>query len=439
MSTVNPLFSEELLQHIWQFRLFNQQNLATVNGEPLYVVHPGELNRHAGPDFTGARLRIGGMEWAGNVELHYRTSDWRRHGHHRNPRYDNVVLHVVFEHDAPFHTAPCLELQHRIPKLMLKRYRALKESAAFVPCAPLLHRVNEDAWGPWKARLLHERLQRKANVLRGWLEQSRCNWEEVCFRAVAQGFGMPVNTAAFLELSFSLPFMVLARQRSCLPRLEALLFGQSGMLGGAFADAYPQELQREYRFLQHKYRLEPMAAHSWQWLRMRPSSFPTMRIACFAALLHNSPHLFSRLLETERLPEAESLFVVEPSAYWRHHYRFDIPAVRTNGLGKGTVQHLFINTVAPLLHLYGDYMGLPQYKQRALRFLQELPAENNRVLRGWAEEQVPAANAADSQALLQLKQSYCDTKNCLNCAIGERLLRGEEVWVCREGEEDDWM
>ncbi len=439
MTTVNPLFSEELLQHIWQFGLYNQHHLMTVSGEPVAVLHPGELNRNAGPDFTGARVRIGGMEWAGNVELHYRTSDWRRHGHQRNPRYDNVVLHVVFEHDAPFHTAPCLELGPRIPKLLLKRYQALRAGAAFVPCAPLLHRVEENTWEGWKPALLFARLQRKAAVLLRWLEQSRFNWEEVCFRAIAQAFGMPVNTAAFLELSFSMPFMVLARHRPHLHRLEALLFGQSGMLAGAFTDAYPQELQREYLFLRHKYRLEPMPAHQWQWLRMRPSAFPTMRIACFAALLHNSPHLFSRILETDTLSDAERLFFVEPSAYWREHYRFDIPAIRTAGIGKGTVHHLFINTVAPLLHLYGEYMGLPQYKQRALRFLRELPPENNRILRGWAEEKVAPANAGDSQALLQLKQEYCDRKRCLDCAVGRRLLRGEEVWACREGEEDEWM
>jgi hypothetical protein len=379
------------------------------------------------------------MEWAGNVELHYRTSDWRRHGHQRNPRYDNVVLHVVFEHDAPFDRAPVLELQNRIPKLLLRRYLALKESASFVPCAPLLHRVDEDTWARWKERLLHARLQRKADVLYRWLEQSRFNWEETCFRAIAQGFGMPVNTAAFLQLSFSMPFMLLARQRTQLPRLEALLFGQSGMLAGSFADDYPQALQREYQFLQHKHRLQPMHAHCWQWLRMRPSSFPTMRIACFAALLHNSPHLFSRLLETDGLEEAERLFFVEPSAYWHGHYRFDIPVERTAGIGKGTVHHLFINAVAPLLYLYGRYMGLPQYKQRAMQLLQQLPAENNRVLRGWVEEGVQPAHAGDSQALLELKQHYCEPKKCLECGVGVRLLRGEEVWACREGEEDEWM
>lgn len=422
--SVNPLFSEELLQYIWQSGLFNQQKLATIAGEPLTIISRGQLNRNAGPDFTAARIRIGPVEWVGNVELHYRTSDWRRHGHHRNPRYDNVILHVVFEHDSPWNDVPCLELQHRIPKVLLQRYQALKESETFIPCAPLLPRLQEHAWEPWKAELMEERLERKTGLLYNWLQQSRFNWEEVCFRAMAQGFGMPVNTEPFLQLALSMPFMLLARQRTHLHRLESLLFGQAGMLAGQFKDEYPQQLQQEYRFLQHKYQLSPMPAHGWNWLRMRPSSFPTMRIACFAALLHNTPHLFSRLLEVEEPSMAEQLFYVEPSPYWEDHYRFDIPSVRTAGIGKSTVLHILINAVVPLLYLYGKHMGLAAYKQKALYFLQQLPAENNRIIRGW-EELVPVSSAWDSQALLQLKHCYCEEKRCLQCGIGMRLLEDE--------------
>ncbi|GEP93839.1 DUF2851 family protein [Chitinophaga cymbidii] len=422
--SVNPLLSEELLQYIWQSGLFNQQELSTVAGEPLTIISRGQLNRNAGPDFTAARIRIGAVEWAGNVELHYRTSDWRKHGHHRNPRYDNVILHVVFEHDVPSHDAPCLELHHRIPKLLLQRYQTLKESEAFIPCAPLLSRLQEQAWTPWKAALMEERLERKTGLLFNWLQQSRFNWEEVCFRAMAQGFGMPVNTEAFLQLALSLPFMLLARQRPHLLRLESLLFGQAGMLAGQFRDAYPRQLQQEYQFLQHKYRLEPMPAHGWNWLRMRPSSFPTMRIACFAALLHQTPHLFSRLLELEDPSAAEQLFHAAPSPYWEDHYRFDIPSVRTAGIGKSTILRIIVNVVIPLLYLYGKHMGLAVYRQRALHFLQQLPAENNRIIRGWSDL-VPVASAWDSQALLQLKQYYCEEKRCLGCGIGMRLLEDD--------------
>lgn len=419
--SVDPLFPEELLQYIWQSGLFNHCELATIAGEPLNIISRGRLNRNAGPDFTAARIRIGDVEWAGNVELHYRTSDWHRHGHHRNPRYDNVILHVVFEHDSAWKDMPCLELQHRIPKVLLQRYQALKESEAFVPCAPMLARVPEPAGIGWKAELMEERLERKVGMLYNWLQQSRFNWEEVCFRAMAQGFGMPVNTEAFLELALSMPFMLLARQRAHPDRLEALLFGQAGMLTGQFEDAYPQQLQAEYRFLQHKYQLQPMPAHGWNWLRMRPSAFPTMRIACFAALLHQTPHLFSRLLEMESADQVEQLFYVAPSPYWADHYRFDIPSVRTAGIGKGTVQHMLINAVIPLLYLYGKHMGLAVYRERALHFLRQLPAENNRVVRGW-KQHVPVNSAWDSQALLQLKQYYCEEKRCLECGIGRVLL-----------------
>lgn len=431
---VDPLFPEELLQHIWQFGLFNQHHLATMAGEPITIIRAGTLNRDAGPDFTAARISIGGVEWAGNVELHYRTSDWRKHGHQRNPRYDNVILHVVFEHDASVVDIPCLELQQRIPKMLLRRYQQLKASAAFVPCAPLLHRVAEDVWESWRGKLLRERMERKTGVFMNWLQQNHFNWEEVCFRAMAQALGMPVNTSAFLQLAQSMPFVLLARQRQHLQRLEALLFGQAGMLSGTFKDAYPQQLQEEYLFLQHKHQLEPLPSHGWHWLRMRPSSFPTMRIACFAALLHNTPHLFSRILETEELAALEKLFVVAPSAYWEDHYRFDIPAIRTAGIGKATVHHILINTVIPLLHLYGKHMGLPQYQQRAMKFLQQIPAENNRIIRGWAAENTIATSAWDSQALLQLKQYYCEEKRCLDCTVGKRLIRGADVNECREDE-----
>ncbi|WP_343303385.1 DUF2851 family protein [Chitinophaga niabensis] len=440
---VDPLFSEELLQHIWQFGLFDQRHLSTIKGEPISIIKAGTLNRDAGPDFTAARVRIGGVEWAGNVELHYRSSDWRKHGHHRNQRYDNVILHVVFEHDTDALNIPCLELQQRIPKMLLKRYQQLKEEAAFVPCTPLLHRITEEDWQTWKGKLIRERFERKTSLFMNWLQQNHFNWEEVCFRAMAQGFGMPVNTEAFLQLAQSMPFVLLARQRPHLQRLESLLFGQAGMLAGSFKDAYPRQLQEEYRFLQHKHQLEPLPSHGWRWLRMRPSAFPTMRIACFSMLLHHTPHLFSRILETEDLPSLEKLFFVAPSPYWEDHYRFDIPAVRTAGIGKGTVHHILINTVIPLLHLYGKHMGLPQYQQRAARFLQQLPAENNRIIRGWAAENTIAASAWDSQSLLQLKQYYCEEKKCLDCMVGRRLIRGADVNECREDElgwtgEEEW-
>lgn len=423
---VNPLLTEELFQHIWQFRLFRQAGLATLEGEPVQIVHPGHHNRHAGPDFTAAQVRIGNTLWAGNIELHLSTSGWYRHGHQHNRQYGNVILHVVFEHDtAALQTdgIPCLELQQRIPKLLLRRYEQLQEAAAFVPCAGSARRVPALVWQGWKERLLIERWERKAAALQAWLLHNRYNWEEACYWAVAQSFGTPVNGIPFLQLAQSLPYNLLIRHKHSLLQLEALLFGQAGMLQEGLQGAYPQQLQQEYAYLRHKYRLQPIAPHAWKWLRMRPAAFPTIRIASLAALLHQGHHLFSRILDAEHVADLEKLFLAQPSEYWQQHYRFDVPVARTQRPGQQAVHNILINTVLPLLYLYGREKGMPYYQERALALIGQLPPENNHVTAGWEETGICPGNALDSQALLQLKQHYCNEKQCLRCAVGAKLLR----------------
>jgi len=427
IATINPLLTEELFQHIWQFRLFKTASLTTIDGVPVQIVHPGTHNHHAGPDFTAARIRIGNTLWAGNVELHLRTSDWYRHGHQHNGQYSNVILHVVFEHDVPNYDTdkmpPCLSLQELIPKLLLRRYEAFRQLAAFVPCEESARRVPGLIWHNWKERLLIERWERKITSLHSWLLQTGNNWEEVCYRAVAQSFGLPANGEPFLQLAQSLPHTLLARHRPSLMQLEALLFGQAGMLSGTFKDEYPRELQQEYNYLRYKYKLQPIPAYSWKWLRMRPASFPTLRIAALAALLHQAPHLFSRILETESVGRFEQLFSAQPSAYWQEHYRFDGPVSQPRSQGRLAIHNILINTILPLLFLYGREKGQRYYQDRALQFMETLPAEENKISSAWEEAGIEQHNALDSQALLELKQHYCDEKRCLQCAVGAKLLR----------------
>ncbi|MGE7774460.1 DUF2851 family protein [Chitinophaga sp. NPDC101104] len=435
---VDPLCPESLLQFIWLSGRFNTERLATVAGEPLEILHPGQLNRHAGPDFSAARIRIGPLLWAGNVEIHYRTSDWLRHGHQHDRRYDRVILHVVFQHDADTGNIPVLELQPRIPKILLRRYRALMDNADELPCSRLLARVPDSAWEDWLARLAAGRMERKAGVYLGWLKQTGSNWEEVCLRAVAACFGMPVNTDAFRELMAATPWRALSRSRHNALSLEALLFGQAGLLPEDPKEPWPAKLGEEYRFLCRKYGLESMAPHAWHWLRMRPSSFPTMRIACLAALLHKEPHLFSAMLDNESPESLEALLIVQPSAYWDDHYRFGIPSVRTASMGRQAVRHVLINAVAPLLYAYGQYLKSETLQRRALALWQALGAESNRILRAWAREGVEARSAGESQALIELRQQFCDEKKCLDCRIGKGLL-GDEHWLSSElGEEAGW-
>ncbi len=425
--SISPLLTEELFQHIWQFRLFSNSNLTTTEGEPVQVLYPGLHNHHAGPDFTAAKIRIGATLWAGNVELHLRTSDWYRHGHQHNGQYSNVILHVVFEHDVEFYDTskmpPCVELQQHIPKMLLRRYDTLRQEAGFIPCEYAAAQVPDLIWHNWKERLLVERWERKTATLQAWLLQTKQNWEEVCYLAVAHSFGMPVNETAFVQLAQSLPHNLLARHRPSLMQLEALLFGQAGMLQDTFADAYPQELQKEYAYLRHKYKLQPIPVHLWKWLRMRPASFPTLRLAGLAALLHQSPNLFSRILEAESITALEQLFTVQPSAYWQEHYRFDGPPTQTRCPGRLAVRNVLINTILPILFLYGREKSMSYYQDRALEFMETLPAEENKISQGWEDIGVKQHNALDSQALLQLKQQYCDGKQCLKCAIGAKLLR----------------
>jgi hypothetical protein len=423
---VAPLLTEELFQHIWLFRLFTQTGLATVEGEPVQIIHPGYLNTHAGPDFTAARIRIGNKIWAGNVELHLRTSDWFKHGHQHNLQYQNVVLHVVFEHDVHvpglWHI-PCLELQQFIPKVLLHRYAYLKHAATFVPCANSAAKVPVLVWESWKERLLAERLERKSAVMQEWLQKNKYDWEEVCYWALARSFGSPANGELFLQLARSLPYHLLLRHRHDRMQLEALLFGQAGMLEGAFEDDYALTLQREYAFFRHKYQLQPLPGQLWKWLRMRPASFPTIRIAAFAALLHQHTHLFSQLIAFRELPLLEQWLDIPLTGYWETHYRFGVPVAQTRRPGRMAMHNILINTVLPLLYLYGSERDSSDHLETAVRLMGELPPEDNVVIRGWEDSGVTANNAGDTQALLELKQLYCEEKRCLQCAIGARLLR----------------
>lgn len=422
---VNPVLTEELLQYIWQAGLFNQDKLQTITGEPVRIIKPGILNRNTGPDFSGALVRIGNIIWAGQVELHLQSSGWRKHGHHRDLQYQNVILHVVFEQDmqeADLPNMACIELQDRIPKLLLERYHHLMRTASFVPCGNMARHVPSLVWAGWKERLLAERWERKTAIFREWLEQTHYNWEEVCYRGIAQALGMPVNATPFLQLVQQLPHQLLSRHKPNLFQLEALLFGQAGLLQAPAPDAYSQKLLQEFTHLQHKYKLRPMAPHLWKFLRMRPSSFPTLRLATLAAIIHQTSHLFSRILETEHIQELEKLFFVQPSPYWQQHYRFGKSMDKPAGIGQQMVHNLLINTVCPLLYLYAQHNCISHLHEKALRFIEALPAENNSTTRHWDNLHIGGPSALDSQALLQLKQHYCDHKRCLDCAVGVKLL-----------------
>jgi uncharacterized protein DUF2851 len=417
--------NERLLQYIWQFRYFNKQELTTIAGEQLHILHPGNLNTNQGPDFLDAKIKIGDTTWAGNIELHIRSSDWELHRHSGDKNYKNIILHVVWQHDVDLHLPfSTLELNNRIPKLLLSKYDELMNEGNFIPCEKNLHSTSSIVWMTWKERLLVERLENKYQFILERLHQNKNNWEETFWWLLARNFGVKVNSDAFEKIARSLPVIILAKHKSQVHQTEALLFGQAGLLESDFTESYPILLQKEYRFLKSKYKLSPIIL-PLHFLRMRPSNFPTIRIAQLAMLVHYSSHLFSKLKESSSLKEVKDMFTVTTNDYWHYHYVFEeLSAFKEKHIGGQMINNLLINTVIPILFAYGHYNNEEPYKLKALAWLEQIEAEKNTITNGYSKIGIANKNAFDSQSLIQLKNEYCNKKRCLECAVGNSIIRG---------------
>ena len=420
--------NERLLQFIWQFQYFNKQQLATSQGEVLQIEKPGTWNHHQGPDFSEAIIRIGATKWVGNIELHLRSSDWFRHHHTADSNYSNIILHVVWEEDVPVYdrnnnVIPTLVLQNRITKMLLDRYRQMMETTVTVPCHSFLPVLSNLAWSAWKERLAAERLERRsANVLL-LLKQSNQHWEEVFWWLLAANFGIKVNTALFEQVAQSLSVTLLSKHKNQIHQLEALLFGQANLLSGEYTDEYALLLQREYRFLQKKYHLQPVNQQP-AFLRMRPAAFPTLRLAQLAMLVNNSSHLFSQVKEIKDIKKVLDLFMITANDYWHYHYHFDEATVyQPKHLGKQMAENILINTVIPVLFAYGLHSKEELYKDKAIHWLYQLTAERNQVTKKWEQLGIPHKSALDSQALIELTNNYCTVRRCLDCAVGNKILK----------------
>ncbi len=418
---------EELLHFIWQHRLFRKEGLRTVDGESVEVLTPGRPNEHDGPDFLGAQVRIGGVVWAGAVEVHLRSSDWYAHGHYEDPRYEAVVLHVVTEHDEEVRRSNGTVVPEVVltwDETLTGRFEALMQSRSWVACAGDLHRLDPFVVRHALGRILVERLEYHAARILSDLEETSRDWEEVLYRHLARGFGLKANAQPFYLTARSLPLRYLARHRDNLLQVEALLFGQAGMLEERiFGDEYYERLKIEYRHLRKKFSLEPVAEHMWQRMRMRPSAFPAVRLAEFARFVHREENIFSHIIANPRLKELEPLFHVTADGYWEEHFDLNKPSKKQRkSFGKEAFYLVLINIVIPFYFIYGRINDLPAYRERALEMLEELPAERNAVVRRWAEAGITADNAFYSQALIHLKNEYCNRRRCLECPLGQRLL-----------------
>jgi hypothetical protein len=418
---------EEFLQFIWKQGLFNKTGLKTTDGRLVEIINTGQPNTDSGPDFFNAKIRIGETTWAGNIEIHQKSSHWYRHHHNTDAAYDNVILHVVELNDSPVliksQALPTLVISYPIE--ILENYEQLLRSAKWIPCEEQLSKYDPFLIRFWFSALMIERLQSKTGDITAILEQNKNNWNETFYQLLARNFGMKTNAVPFELLAKSLPLQILSKHKNDLFQIEALLFGQSGLLNETLlGDDYFLSLRKEYSYLYKKYSLNGMESHLWKFMRLRPINFPTVRIAQLAMLIHHSSALFSRILETENPEDLRKLFDVKASAYWDNHYSFNKISKDNHpkSLGKTAFNNLVINTIAPLLFVYGDQHLDQGMKDRALLLLEKLEPESNQIIRKWEELGIESRTAFETQALLQLKNKYCDHKKCLNCQLGAKII-----------------
>lgn len=417
------MITERLLQFIWQFQYFNKSQLCVTTGEPLEILFPGFCNTNQGPDFNDARIRIGETVWAGTVELHILASGWDRHGHQHDRNYRNVILHVVWEEDAPYNHIPVLCLNGRIAGILLDKYKNMMDVQRSLPCRHGIKTVAGPVLENWKERMLIERLYRKSSQVRQHLVQNHYHWEETTWWLLARNFGIKVNADAFAEMARSIPFSVLNHCRPDLSRLEALLFGQANLLMETVTDNYAMMLGSEYGFLRRKNGLEPIRSPV-HFLRMRPGNFPTIRLSQLASLLNKTAHLSDLIRETATVRDIRECFSVSASEYWNTHYRFgELSAYKEKKLGGSFLDSLLINTIVPLLFTYAEVRQEEKYRMRAIDWLLELNAEKNTVTGLFNEAGLANRSAFDSQAFLELHGSYCTHRRCLDCAIGNSILK----------------
>jgi len=419
---------EDFLHYVWQHKKMTLKSLKTTTQEPVTLKAVGLPNSNSGPDFFNALLTIGTQLWAGNVEIHVKSSDWYVHNHETDPAYDNVILHVVWDHNIEVFRKdntpiPTLELKHFIYPHTLRNYKALiHEKKKWIPCQDSIATVNAFTIDHWMERLYLERLEAKYLEVENQLLDSKNNWEVVLFWQLAKSFGLKVNGDAFLSISKSINFSVIQKVKHDPHSLEALLFGQSGLLDTASEHTYVSELKSVYAFLENKFSLRTTGVFPVRFFRLRPSNFPTIRLAQLADLYSRHSNLFSKIIEAKTLEELYVIFEGSTSDFWKTHYTFEKtskPIIKS--LTKPFINLLIINSIIPIKFAFNKFNRQSQLED-VIAVVQKIPMEYNSVVNRFHLLYKFRKTALDSQAIIQLKSNYCSKNKCLHCAIGSALL-----------------
>ena len=419
---------EDFLHHVWQFKKFNVLDLKTVQGEPVEIINAGQYLQQAGPDFFNAQIVIGGQKWAGNVEIHIRSSDWYIHHHETDPNYENVVLHVVWEHDTEVFRQdnseiPVLELKNYVDSSLLASYNYLASAKTWIYCEKELENLNGFVLANWKERLFFERLERKSAPILELAKETANDWESVLFCFLAKGFGLNTNGTSFWQLARSLPFAVVRKESVEAEGLEALFFGRLGWLDADYEDLYCKDLQEKYRYICNKHRLKPSYVDEPQFFKHRPDNFPTVRLPQLAQLYHRHQNLFAKIIQAADIEDVYEVFKVGASPYWQTHYRFDKESPKKRKeLTRSFIDLLIINVIVPFRFAYGRSTGR-ENSEELMAMLRAVSPENNGIIDKFRHFKVEVGSAYDSQSLLQLRNEYCAHKRCMQCALGLELLK----------------
>ena len=419
---------EDYLHYIWLHKKINLLELQTTTGKPLQILSVGHLNRHAGPDFFNAQIKINNLNWIGNVEIHVRSSDWYIHHHETDPAYDNVILHVVWEHDTEVFRKnnipiPTLELKPYVSKTALDNYdRLFSKPQKWINCESDFGSVDRFTVENWLERLYFKRLEQKSEMIEQLLKSSNNDWEAVLFKLLAKNFGLNVNGDAFLSLANSIDISVLRKVRANVTQMEALFLGQANLLNDDLQEPYYLELQKTYQFLKQKFELETTNNIEVKFFRLRPSNFPTIRLSQLAQLYSKYPNMFSRIIQTQSIADFYKLFQIETTVFWQTHYTFGkvSRAVRKK-ITTSFVDLLIVNTIVPIKFSYARSIGM-DINDEIIRLIGVVPPETNSIVQKFIGLGSPELSAMGSQALLQLKKMYCDKNKCLQCAIGNAVL-----------------
>ena len=419
---------EDFLHYIWQNGFFKHQELTTVQREPLRIINRGRHNTNAGPDFLNARILIDTIHWAGHVEIHKYSSDWYAHGHEKDPAYDNVILHVVYEDNMPVYNSnnvqiPTLELSKFVLKGVLKRYNKLIKNKSILRCQNDIQQIDKFAIINYKYRLFIERLEMKHKIIDQLLTDTNNNWDQVFYQTLLKYIGGHVNKEAFELLGRLLPYKIFYKYKDNLLKMEALLFGTAGFLEEKRDDVYYQLLQLEYRFLKNKHQLKQLPPNTVRFHRMRPSNFPTIRLAQLAQLYFQNNHLFEKLVGIKQPQDAYNILNTTASAYWDTHYNFEKSTkYQKKYIGRDFMDVILINVIIPLKFAYQKYRG--EYNANLIiSLIESIKAEKNRIVSIFNKINLKSRNALDTQAILQLNENYCSQNKCLSCDIGHYILK----------------